>query len=69
MRQRVTDIFANLGVDVFDTMNQSQGSFKKSTITYPTGLVAESADNLHTATYVEGSRDSLLVLQDLYVDD
>ena len=64
-----TSYSVNLGVDVFDTMNQSQGSFKKSTITYPTGLVAESADNLHTATYVEGSRDSLLVLQDRYVDD
>lgn len=64
-----TSYSVNLGVDVFDTMNQSQGSFKKSTITYPTGLVADSADNLHTATYVEGSRDSLLVLQDRYVDD
>ena len=64
-----TSYSVNLGVDVFDTMNQAQGSFKKSTITYPTGLVAESADNLHTATYVEGSRDSLLVLQDRYVDD
>lgn len=64
-----TSYSVNLGVDVFDTMNQAQGSFKKSTITYPTGLVADSADNLHTATYVEGSRDSLLVLQDRYVDD
>ena len=45
----------NKGIDVFDTMVDSQGSFALSTITYPTGHVEESADDLHSATYVEGS--------------
>ena len=43
------------GVDVFEIMNNPQGSFKYSTVTYPTGEVVESADDLHSATYVAGS--------------
>lgn len=45
----------NQGIDVFDTMTRSQGGYVTSTITYPTGLVEESADDLHSATYVAGS--------------
>ena len=50
-----TSYSVNKGIDVFTTMTQSQGSYMKSTITYPTGLVEESADDLHTATYAANS--------------
>ena len=43
------------GIDVFQTMTESQGSYAYSTVTYPSGVVAESADDLHSATYVSGS--------------
>ena len=43
------------GIDVFDTMTQAQGILVKSTVTYPTGYVEESADNLHTLQYSKGS--------------
>ena len=46
-----------------------QGSYIKSTITYPTGLTEESADNLHTATYAKDSRESSLVYESRYEDD
>lgn len=45
----------NKGVDVFDTMTQSQGSYVLSNMTFPTGFVEDSADDLHTATYRAGS--------------
>ena len=64
-----TSYTVNQGVDVWDTMNTKQGSYVKSTITYPTGLVESSADNLHSATYVENSLSSSLVYTDRYVDD
>ena len=59
----------NKGIDVFDTMINSQGSYVKSTITYPTGLVEERADDLHTAKYLEGSLESNLANKDRFVDD
>lgn len=43
------------GIDVFQTMTESQGSYAYSTVTYPSGVVAEAADDLHSATYVSGS--------------
>lgn len=52
----------NRGIDVFETMTASQGTYVLSTVTYPTGHIEESADDLHTATYVEGS----LELSDMY---
>lgn len=64
-----TSYAVNEGIDVFTTMTQSQGSYVKSTITYPTGLVEESADDLHTATYLSGSLESSLVYEARYVDD
>lgn len=59
----------NSGVDVFKTMTQPQGSYVKSTVIFPTGLVEESAYDLHTATYSAGSLDLLETNRDRYVDD
>ena len=59
----------NAGIDVFTTMTQSQGTYVSSTITYPTGLTEESADDLHSATYMKGSLHSSLVFEDRYTDD
>lgn len=59
----------NQGVDVFTTMTESQGSYVLSTITYPTGGTMERADDLHTATYVEGSRDSIAANAERFTDD
>lgn len=59
----------NTGVDVFTTMTRSQGPYVKSTITYPTGHVEESADDLHTATYVSGSLEKSPLYADRFVDD
>ena len=54
---------------LFTTMTKSQGSFVKRTMTFPTGLVEESADDLHTATYAAGSRDSSPVTAARFTDD
>jgi oligopeptide transport system permease protein len=64
-----TSYSVNMGIDVFDTMTNSQGSYVKSTITYPTGLVEESADDLHSATYAAGSWESSMVYESRYTDD
>lgn len=58
------------GIDVFDMMTTTQGSFKKSTVTYPSGNVAYTADNIHSATYSRGSLNSgNPVILENYVDD
>ena len=57
------------GVDVFQTMTQSQGSWTQSMITYPTGLTEMSADNVHTATYQAGSLATNQLNQARYTDD
>lgn len=60
----------NKGVDVFDTMTTSQGAYALREVTYPTGLVEQSADDLHTATYVSGSLEAGEVLYSArYTDD
>ncbi len=59
----------NKGIDVFDTMTNSQGSFRRSTITYPTGVVESTADDLHSATYVAGSLGIGALNQKYFVDD
>lgn len=64
-----TSYTVNTGVDVFATMTRAQGSYVKSMITYPTGLEEMSADDLHTATYQEGSLESNLVYADRFTDD
>ena len=57
-------------IDVFNIMSDTQGSYAKSMVTYPTGLQEESADNLHSATYVEGSLAAgTAVTTQRYVDD
>ena len=64
-----TSFAVNQGVDVFTTMTKSQGSFVKRPMTFPTGFVEESADDLHTATYVAGSKDSSPVTAARFTDD
>ena len=64
-----TSYSVNTGVDVFTTMTKTQGSFITSTVTYPTGLVEESADDLHSATYLADSLHSSLVYETRYTDD
>ena len=64
-----TSYSVNKGIDVFTTMTQSQGSYTKSMITYPTGLVEESADDLHTAVYASNSLASSSVNAARFVDD
>lgn len=62
-----TSYSVNAGVDVFTTMTQSQGSYVKSLVTYPTGLVEMSADDLHSATYMKSSTDSQM-FKDRFTD-
>ena len=59
----------NAGVDVWDTMTKPQGSYVTSMITFPTGLTEMSADDLHSAVYVPGSRESSQVFMDRFTDD
>ena len=59
----------NQGIDVFNTMTDAQGGFRNSTITYPSGIVETSADDLHTLTYMEGSLSLSAMNQKYYVDD
>lgn len=59
----------NKGIDVFDTMTRTQGSYVLRTTTYPTGLTEESADDLHSATYAPDSLKDNLVLESRYTDD
>ena len=57
-------------IDVFNIMTDTQGSFATSTVTYPSGLVRESADNLHSLTYVSGSfENGTIVVKDCFVDN
>ena len=58
----------NKGIDVFNTMNDSQGSLSFRLVHYPSGLVVESADNLHSATYMAGSSQKELYSQ-YFTDD
>lgn len=59
----------NRGVDVFTTMIASQGNYVLGPITFPTGLQEQSADDLHTATYVAGSRSQSAMYADRFTDD
>lgn len=59
----------NKGIEVFETMTQSQGALEFSTVTYPSGVVEKTADDLHTATYIAGSREQSELNQRYYVDD
>lgn len=58
------------GIDVFTTMTEDQGSYDYSTVTYPSGVVAESADDLHSATYLSGSlANGTAIVKANFVDD
>lgn len=59
----------NQGVDVFETMNRSQGSYVLGTVYYPTGHVEQSADDLHTATYVPDSLESSTIYTERFTDN
>ena len=59
----------NKGIDVFDTMTNTQGSYVRSTVYYPSGTVEETADDLHSATYVAGSLALGELNQKFFVDD
>ena len=57
-------------VDVFNIMTDAQGSFQKSVVSFPSGLVEESAYDLHTATYVPDSLENgTLVIKERFVDN
>lgn len=64
-----TSYSVNQGVDVFTTMTQTQGSYVKKLTKYETGLEEESADDLHTATYIEDSREGNVVKMERFNDD
>ena len=59
----------NRGIDVFSTMTDKQGGFHRTMVTYPSGVVEETADDLHTLTYVENSLNASNLNQKYYVDD
>lgn len=64
-----TSYTVSRGNDVFLNMTRAQGSYVKSPVTYPTGHQEDSADDLHTATYQAGSRESNPVNLDRFTDD
>lgn len=57
------------GIDVFTVMTRTQGSYVKSTVTYPSGHVEQSADDLHTATYVADSLQTSTLASERFTDD
>ena len=58
------------GIDVWNSLTDTQGSYEMSTITYPTGLTETGADDLHSARYVSGSLEKgTAVIQARYTDD
>ena len=64
-----TSYTVNRGVDVFATMGASQGPYVLRTTTFPTGLTEESADDLHSATYLAGSQSANNVNAERFTDD
>lgn len=57
------------GNEIWSTITKSQGSYVQSMVTYPTKLTEMSADDLHSATYVAGSRDGSKLNADRFTDD
>lgn len=53
-----TSYSVNKGVDAFETMIQPQGNYVRSTTYYPSGEVQNSADDLHSATYLAGTLEA-----------
>lgn len=50
-----TSYSVNKNVDVWNTMTDEQGNIVSSSVIYPTGYTANTADDLHSATYSAGS--------------
>ena len=59
----------NKNIEVTTTMTKPQGAFVTSTVTYPTGLVEESADDLHSAIYQSGSLEGNAINQERFTDN
>ena len=60
----------NTNQEIFTTMTKSQGTIVKKMITYPSGFKEESADDLHSAVYVEGSYSEInTVIYERFIDD
>ena len=59
----------NQGIDVFNTMTDAQGGFRRGVITYPTGIEEETADDIHSLIYVEDSLEASAMNQKYFVDD
>lgn len=53
-----TSYAISTGSEVWQTLTSPQGSFKSSYVTYPTGVKAYTADDLHSAQYAAGSLES-----------
>lgn len=53
-----TSYAVSTGSEVWETLTSPQGSFKPSYVTYPTGVQAYTADDLHTAQYAAGSLEN-----------
>ncbi len=64
-----TSYSVSRGVEVFTSMTQSQGAYRQQMVTYPTGLTEMSADDLHTAVYVKGSREANVMYAQRFTDD
>ena len=64
-----TSYSVNKGVDVYETMTVSQGKQVKRLITFPTHLTEVSADDLHSATFIAGSRDLAETISSRFTDD
>lgn len=59
----------NRNVDVFNTMTDAQGPQKFTTITYPSGVVEETADDIHSLRYIPDSKTQGVLNQRYYIDD
>ncbi|MBQ3542163.1 MAG: ABC transporter permease [Oscillospiraceae bacterium] len=59
----------NRNIDVFNTMTDAQGPQKFTTITYPSGVVETTADDIHSLRYIPDTKDSSLLNQKYYVDN
>ncbi len=64
-----TSFTVNRGIEMTDTMTRSQGEYILSTITYPTGLTEQSADDLHTAEYAAGSLENNKIYKERFTDN
>lgn len=64
-----TSYSVNKDHDVLETMLQTQGSYVTKEVYFPTNHTEESADDLHTATYLAGSLEGSEMLQTRFTDD